>query len=123
MKMNKYFLVRVMFAAVAMMTAISAQAQIQTTGTPGSPGATTTIDGKQVGQASAAGIPGGPIESVRFLLGHLAQRRRPLRAGDWVSTGAITGVHRVFPGQHASGELIGGERIDVSIAPARARDA
>jgi 2-keto-4-pentenoate hydratase len=82
-----------------------------------------TIDGKQVGQASAAAIPGGPIESVRFLLGHLAQRRRPLRAGDWVSTGAITGVHRVFPGQHASAELIGRERIDVSIVPARARDA
>ena len=81
----------------------------------------TTIDGKQVGQASAAGLPGGPLESVRFLLGHLAQRRRPLRAGDWVSTGAITGVHRAFPGQHASAEFLGGERIDVSIVPARAR--
>ena len=82
-----------------------------------------TIDGKQVGQASAAGLPGGPLESVRFLLGHLAARRRPLRAGDWVSTGAITGVHRVVAGQHASAELIGRQRIDVSIVPARARGA
>jgi 2-keto-4-pentenoate hydratase len=82
-----------------------------------------TIDGKQVGQASAAGIPGGPLESVRFLLGHLAQRHRPMRAGDWVSTGAITGVHRVLPGQHASAEFVGRQRIDVSIVPARARGA
>jgi arylsulfatase A-like enzyme len=34
--------------AVAVMAAASAQAQIQTTGTPGSPSATTTIDGKQL---------------------------------------------------------------------------
>jgi arylsulfatase A-like enzyme len=34
--------------AVAIMAAASAQAQIQTTGTPGSPSATTTIDGKQL---------------------------------------------------------------------------
>jgi arylsulfatase A-like enzyme len=34
--------------AVAVMAAASAQAQIQTTGTPGSPGATTTISGKQL---------------------------------------------------------------------------
>jgi 2-keto-4-pentenoate hydratase len=83
----------------------------------------TTIDGKQVGQASAAGLPGGPLESLRFLLGHLAARRRPLRTGDWVSTGAITGVHRVIPGQHAGAELLGRERIDVSIVPARAPSA
>ena len=83
----------------------------------------TTIEGKEVGRASAAGLPGGPLESVRFLLGHLAQRGRPLRAGDWVSTGAITGVHKVFPGQHATAELIGRERIDVSIVPATARGA
>ena len=81
-----------------------------------------TIDGKEVGHASAAGLPGGPLESVRFLLGHLAARRRPLRAGDWVSTGAITGVHRVHPGQHASADLLGRQRIDVTIVPARARD-
>src|SRR5712671_5588632 len=36
------------FAAAALMTAPLALAQVQTTGTPGSPGATTTIDGKQI---------------------------------------------------------------------------
>ena len=78
----------------------------------------TTIDGRQVGLASAAALPGGPLEALRFLLGHLAARGRPLRAGQWVSTGAITGVHRIFPGQHASIELVGTERIDLIVVPA-----
>jgi arylsulfatase len=48
MEMDKYSLVGVTFAAVAVISAISAQAQVQTTGEPGSPVATTTIDGKQL---------------------------------------------------------------------------
>jgi arylsulfatase A-like enzyme len=39
---------RGMLAVAVMAVALSARAQIQTTGTPGSPGATTTIDGKQL---------------------------------------------------------------------------
>jgi 2-keto-4-pentenoate hydratase len=76
------------------------------------------IDGREVGQATAAAIPGGPLEAVRFLLGHLAGRGRPLRAGQWVSTGAVTGVHRIFAGQNGSAELIGRGRIEVSIGTA-----
>ena len=48
MKSAKQFLLGGMFAAVVMAVAPSARAQIQTTGTPGSPSATTTIDGKQI---------------------------------------------------------------------------
>ena len=77
-----------------------------------------TIEGREVGQATAAAIPGGPLEAVRFLLGHLAERGRPLRAGQWVSTGAVTGVHRIFPGQSGSAELLGRGRIEVSIGAA-----
>ena len=76
------------------------------------------IDGHEVGQATAAAIPGGPLEAVRFLLGHLAGRGRPLRAGQWVSTGAVTGVHRIFAGQKGSAELVGRGRIEVSIGTA-----
>ena len=67
----------------------------------------TRIDGRPVGSASAAALPGGPLEALRFVLGHLAERGRSLCAGQWVSTGAITGVHQIFPGQHGSIELIG----------------
>jgi 2-keto-4-pentenoate hydratase len=82
----------------------------------------TTIDTQQVGLACAAAIPGGPLEALRFLLGHLAARGRPLRAGQWVSTGAITGVHRIFPGQEAGVELVGHERIEVIVAAATPSD-
>src|SRR6476661_909075 len=47
MKSAKQILIRGMLA-VAVMAAASAKAQVQTTGTPGSPSATTTIDGKQI---------------------------------------------------------------------------
>jgi arylsulfatase A-like enzyme len=49
MKSAKQILLSGMLAAVVMAVGHSARAQqIQTTGTPGSPGATTTIDGKQL---------------------------------------------------------------------------
>ena len=78
----------------------------------------TVIDGHQVGYSSAASLPGGPLEALRFLAGHLARRGRPLRAGQWASTGAITGVHPVRPGQEGHVELIGRARIEVSIVAA-----
>ena len=59
----------------------------------------TYIDGARVGQGSAATIPGGPMESVRFLLEHTARRGRPLRAGQLISTGAATGIHDIGVGQ------------------------
>jgi 2-keto-4-pentenoate hydratase len=78
----------------------------------------TQIDGKQVGFASVASLPGGPFAALRFLLGHLASRGRPLGAGQLVSTGAITGVHRIFPGQRGEIEFIGHGKIDVIVVPA-----
>jgi 2-keto-4-pentenoate hydratase len=82
----------------------------------------TKIDGRTVGFASAAALPGGPLEALRFVLGHLAERGRSLCAGQWVSTGAITGVHQILPGQNGSIELLGHGRIDVRINTAVAAD-
>jgi arylsulfatase len=48
MKSSKQILLGAMLAAAVMAAAPSARAQVQTTGTPGSPSATTTIDGKQL---------------------------------------------------------------------------
>ena len=61
----------------------------------------TFIDGVTVGAGHGAVPPGGPFESLRFLLGLGARRSRPLKAGDWISTGAITGVHEIAAGQTA----------------------
>jgi 2-keto-4-pentenoate hydratase len=61
----------------------------------------TFIDDALVGRGHGGVPPGGPFESLRFLLELCARRSRPLKAGDWVSTGAITGVHEVVAGQAA----------------------
>jgi 2-keto-4-pentenoate hydratase len=61
----------------------------------------TFVDGSAVGAGHGGVPPGGPFESLRFLLGQSARRSRPLKAGDWISTGAITGVHEIAAGQTA----------------------
>ena len=61
----------------------------------------TFIDGTKVGAGSAADLPGGPAEAFAWLLGHSASRGRPLKAGDLVTTGAVTGVHDIVAGQTA----------------------
>ena len=61
----------------------------------------TFIDDVAVGHGHAGLPPGGPFESLRFLLELCARRSRPLKTGAWVSTGAITGVHQVVAGQTA----------------------
>ena len=62
---------------------------------------TTAIEGQVVGTGGANSIPGGPLAGLRFLLTHLAERGRPLRKGQLVSSGAITGVHDILAGQSA----------------------
>ncbi len=59
----------------------------------------TAIDNKVVGTGGAGSLPGGPLAGLRFLLAHLAERGRPLRKGQLVSSGAITGVHDILAGQ------------------------
>lgn len=59
------------------------------------------INGVDQGEGDMTGLPGGPIESVRFLLANLAERG--LAGGEpfWVSAGAISGVHIILPGSEA----------------------
>lgn len=59
----------------------------------------TEIDGTCVGTATAATMLDGPLGAVRFLLTNLTERGFDLSAGFWVSSGAVTGVHPVAPGQ------------------------
>jgi 2-keto-4-pentenoate hydratase len=61
----------------------------------------TFVDDVAVGRGHGGVPPGGPFESLRFLLELCARRSRPLEAGAWVSTGAITGVHHIVAGQTA----------------------
>lgn len=64
-----------------------------------------TIDGVMAGNGQAASFPDGPIGSVRFLLENLAARHILLQAGSWISTGAVTGVHKVGVGQQVMADF------------------
>jgi 2-keto-4-pentenoate hydratase len=68
---------------------------------PSSATAVTEINGIKVGEGGAAKVPGGQLAAVLFLARHLATRGRSLKEGDWVSTGASTGIHPVRPGDAA----------------------
>jgi len=85
----------------------------------------TLIDGTNLGEKTAAEIPGGPVESVRFMLENAARRGRPLKKGAAICTGAITGVHEIKAGQSASIEFVNAPAIkfdvvDIALQPASA---
>ena len=67
----------------------------------------TRIDGAVVGRGSAAAVSGGPLTALAFALRCNARRGRPLRAGEFVSTGAATGVHSIRAGQSAEAIFTG----------------
>lgn len=67
----------------------------------------TFINGKSVGTGMAANVPGGPLESLRFVAEVCAKWGRPLKAGMLITTGAITGIHDVLPGEVARVEFKG----------------
>lgn len=60
------------------------------------------VNGHEVGRATTATMLDGPWGSVRFLAGALAERGLALEPGQWISTGAVTGVHNVRPGDRVT---------------------
>lgn len=78
----------------------------------------TVIDGQVVGEGGAFVLPGGPVESVRFLAENVARRGRPLRAGMFVCTGAAAGIHDIVAGQTGAVRFAGQGEIACRAAPA-----
>jgi len=58
------------------------------------------IDDEFVGRGVTS-IRQGPLAALAFTLGKCARRGRPLQAGAVISTGMITGVHDIRPGQRS----------------------
>lgn len=59
----------------------------------------TRIDGTLVGTGRASAFPDGAIGAARFLLELMARRGIANIPGQWISSGAVTGVHAARPGQ------------------------
>ncbi|HST92916.1 MAG TPA: 2-keto-4-pentenoate hydratase [Brevundimonas sp.] len=82
---------------------------------------TMTIDGAVVGTGGASSIPGGPLDSLAFLLNLMHRRGRRLEAGQLVSTGAATGVHDIRAGQRARADFGPDGGIECIAVPAGER--
>jgi 2-keto-4-pentenoate hydratase len=76
----------------------------------------TSVAGQVVGSASAATMLDGPVGAVRFLLGNLAERGIEPQGGWWISSGAVTGVHGVSPGDRLSARFTGIGEVSCRIA-------
>lgn len=76
------------------------------------------IDGVGVGAATTATMLDGPLGAVRFLLGNLAARGIAASGGLWISTGAVTGVHPVVPGQQVRASFVGHGDVACTIVAA-----
>jgi 2-keto-4-pentenoate hydratase len=64
----------------------------------------------------------GPLGALAFALGKCAQRGRPLRSGDVITTGAITGVHDIRIGQKSRHVFEGFGEVGCRIVRAVARE-
>lgn len=80
-----------------------------------------TIDGVEAGAATAATMLDGPLGAARWLFGAMAARGMPLRAGQWISSGAVTGVHQVQPGARVTAHFAD-KSVSCSIEAARPAD-
>lgn len=68
---------------------------------------TLDINGTRIGDATAATMLDGPIGAARFLFEHMAARGIGLRPGQWISSGAVTGVHPVAVGDRVTAGFAG----------------
>ncbi len=73
---------------------------------------TTFIDSAEVGTGRAEAFPDGAIGAARFLFELMAARGIALTPGQWISSGAVTGVHDARTGQLV--ECRFGSELDVA---------
>ena len=78
----------------------------------------TLIDGRSVGTGKAAAFPDGAIGAARFLFELMATRQIALRRGQWISSGAVTGVHDARPGQHVVARFGQGREVACTLSAA-----
>lgn len=79
----------------------------------------TVIDGVEIGTGKASAFPDGAIGSARFLFELMAARGIALQPGQWISSGAVTGVHDVRVGQRVDARFSPTHRASCTIVAAQ----
>jgi 2-keto-4-pentenoate hydratase len=83
---------------------------------------TSFVDGREVGSGSASAFSSGALGSAAFLFGLMAKRGIPLQAGQWISSGAVTGIHDAAPGQRFEARFGSGLKVGCRLAAESPRD-
>jgi 2-keto-4-pentenoate hydratase len=73
------------------------------------------INGELIASGYGRDMLDGPFGAARFLLESLAQRGIALEPGQWISSGAVTGVHPVQVGDHFEARFNGQFTVECSI--------
>ena len=76
------------------------------------------INGEVAGCGQAVDMLDGAIGAARFLFGALAERGIALEPGQWISSGAVTGVHPVSAGDAIEARFDGRMVVTCTIAAA-----
>ncbi|HTU09911.1 MAG TPA: 2-keto-4-pentenoate hydratase [Allosphingosinicella sp.] len=79
---------------------------------------TCRIGGELVGTGRAEAFPDGAIGAARFLFELMARRGIALSPGQWISSGAVTGVHRAHPGEAVAASFNGGHEVACTLVAA-----
>jgi 2-keto-4-pentenoate hydratase len=79
----------------------------------------TLIDGASAGTGRAENFPDGAIGAARFLFELMAHRGIALQPGQWISSGAVTGVHDARPGQRVEALFAPGFTVACNLVPVR----
>lgn len=80
---------------------------------------TTLLDGIEAGSGRASAFPDGAIGAARFLFELMAKRGIALQPGQWISSGAVTGVHDARPGQRVEARFGDGYQVACTLRAAR----
>jgi 2-keto-4-pentenoate hydratase len=73
------------------------------------------LDGEAQDEGSSSDVLGDPAIALAWVARHLAQRGRPLRPGQWVSTGSIVPTRFAEPGQSWRFDLEGLEPVELMV--------
>jgi 2-keto-4-pentenoate hydratase len=80
------------------------------------------IDGVEAGTGRASTMPDGPLGAARFLFELLGRRGIAIAPGQWISSGAVTGVHPVAPGAFVEAVFDGTHKVSCTIEAATPRE-
>lgn len=82
---------------------------------------TLAIDGREVSRGTAFAFPDGAIGSARFLFELMARRGICLQPGQWISSGAVGGVHDARVGQVVEAQFGDAAVVRCQLEPALPR--